>query len=223
MTDVSGVSNSILEQFSAGSAKSTETNQDKADFLKLLVAQLQNQDPLSPQDNGEFLSQLAQFSTVEGIDNLNKTMDNFASSMISNQALQATALVGRTVQIESNVAELTKGSALTGTVDLPASTSNLTLSIYDASGALVRTLQLGAHEAGPVRFSWDGINSNGEYEESGPFAIFADANQKDNSEGASVNINANVDSVTMASQGNVLLNLEGSLGSIALKDVIQIN
>ncbi|MEZ5548059.1 MAG: flagellar hook capping FlgD N-terminal domain-containing protein [Pseudomonadales bacterium] len=140
MNETSGISTqSIIDQVNQRS-QTDKSDSGESDFLKLLVAQLNNQNPLSPQDNGEFLSQLAQFSTVEGVEKLNLTMEKFSSSMLSSQALQATALVGRSVLIPSDTGRLNSGSALTGMVELPASTGNLALKIYNESGELVRQL-----------------------------------------------------------------------------------
>ncbi len=200
-----------------------EDDSGRTDFLKLLVAQLSNQDPLSPQDSGEFLSQLAQFSTVEGIEKLNLTMESFSSGMLSGQALQATALVGRSVQVPANIGRLNSGSALTGAVDLPRSSSNLTLGIYDQSGALVRHLEMGAHGAGPVNFAWDGISDQGMAMPSGLYRVRAEVNYGGEPEEVPAFINANVDSVTTAAGGSVVLNLEAGLGSVSLNDVLQIN
>ncbi|MCB1663082.1 MAG: flagellar hook assembly protein FlgD [Pseudomonadales bacterium] len=223
MNETSGISTqSIIDQVNQRS-QTDKSDSGESDFLKLLVAQLNNQNPLSPQDNGEFLSQLAQFSTVEGVEKLNLTMEKFSSSMLSSQALQATALVGRSVLIPSDTGRLNSGSALTGMVELPASTGNLALKIYNESGELVRQLPLGAHGAGTVKFSWDGIGSNGQAMPSGYYRITADANLGEQSEQLATRVNANVDSVTMGQSGGVILNLEGALGSVALNDILQIN
>lgn len=223
MSEISGVNNqSILEQLNQKSV-TEQSDSGESDFLKLLVAQLNNQNPLAPQENGEFLSQLAQFSTVEGVEKLNATFEQFSSSMLSNQALQATALVGRSVQIPSDIGQLNSGQALTGTVDLPASTANLNLNIYDESGALVRQLPMGGHSAGKVNFSWDGFDNDGVALPSGNYRVVADANLGDSAVQVSTYVNVNVDSVTMGQSGGVILNLEGSLGTVALNDVLQIN
>ncbi len=222
MNNVSGInSQTILEQLNQKESK--ETNSGESDFLKLLVAQLNNQNPLSPQENGEFLAQLAQFSTVEGVEKLNLTMEQFSSGMLSNQALQATALVGRSVQIPSDVGQLNVGASLTGSVDLPASTANLVVNVFDQTGALVRQIPMGSHPAGKVNFSWDGFDSNGVPMPSGHYRIVADADISDGSEQVVALVNANVDSVTTGQSGAVILNLEGSLGSIALSEISQIN
>jgi len=224
MNEINNVTHaSILEQINQRTEKQGKDS-GESDFLKLLVAQLNNQNPLQPQENGEFLSQLAQFSTVEGIEKMNLMMKQLSTGMLSNQALQATALVGRSVLVPSDVGHLQSGSALTGAVDVPVNTSNLTLSIFDESGALVRRLPMGAQDSGDVRFSWDGFNQNGAPLPSGRYRIMADAYIDGEQQQLDAQVNANVDSVTTGGQsGGVILNLEGALGSVALNDVIQIN
>ncbi len=212
----------VLEQLNQRTGvDSDETG--RSDFLKLLVAQLSNQDPLAPQESGEFLSQLAQFSTVEGIEKMNLTMDSFASSMLSGQALQATALVGRSVQVPANIGSLNSDGAITGSIDLPRSSSNLTINVYDQAGALVRTLSMGAHAAGPVSFSWDGISDQGDSMPHDIYRIRAEVNYDGDEQEVPVFVDANVDSVTMGAQGSVILNLESGLGSVSLNDILQIN
>ncbi len=200
-----------------------EDDSGRSDFLKLLVAQLSNQDPLAPQESGEFLSQLAQFSTVEGIEKLNLTMESFSSGMLSGQALQATALVGRSVQVPANIGSLNSDGAITGSIDLPRSSSNLSLNIYDQSGSLVRNVSMGAHAAGPVSFSWDGISNQGNPMPHDIYRVRAEVNYDGDAEEVPVFVDANVDSVTTGAQGSVILNLEAGLGSVSLNDVLQIN
>jgi flagellar basal-body rod modification protein FlgD len=223
MNEISSIDNQAILQELNQRDNSSGSDSGRTDFLKLLVAQLNNQNPLSPQENGEFLSQLAQFSTVEGIEKLNSNFDQFVTSNLSNQALQASALVGRSVQVPINTGELTSGKALTGSIELPASSANVSLSIFDINGSLVRQIPMGAHGAGNVKFSWDGFDSSGAPMPSGSYVVAAEASMGENAEQLNVRVNANVDSVTMAQSGGVILNLEGSLGSIALNDIVQIN
>lgn len=220
---ISGADNQVvLEQLNQRTGVDSDES-GRSDFLKLLVAQLSNQDPLAPQQSGEFLSQLAQFSTVEGIEKLNLSMENFSSGMLSGQALQATALVGRSVQVPANIGRLNSEGAITGSIDLPRSSSNLSLNIYDQAGSLVRNLSMGAHAAGPVSFSWDGISDQGNSMPHDIYRVRAEVNYDGDAEEVPVFVDANVDSVTTGAQGSVILNLEAGLGSVSLNDVLQIN
>ncbi|MEW8065055.1 MAG: flagellar hook capping FlgD N-terminal domain-containing protein, partial [Candidatus Thiodiazotropha endolucinida] len=125
------------------------------DFMQLLVTELTHQDPFKPMENSEMATQVSQFATVSGIDDLNNSFNELRSALTSDQALQAANLVGRDVLVESSVGALANGEPLQGSIVLPSSAGNVRVLISDQSGALVRELQLGTHEAGQVAFSWD--------------------------------------------------------------------
>jgi len=162
MADVTGVgtSQAALEQYAQSETEVENSNElGKNDFLKLLVAQMNNQNPLEPQDNTEFVAQLAQFSSVEGIDNLNTTVDDMASELRSSQALQASSLVGQSVVVPSNeYGFLQSGDLIASYSEVPATTMNLTLQIQSKAGQTLETIDLGYHEQGPMSLRWDGAN-----------------------------------------------------------------
>lgn len=130
------------------------------DFLRLMTTQLQNQDPFKPMENGEFLGQMAQFSTVSGIQELQSSFSTLASSLAANQTLQAASLVGRSVMVPSESGWLPEGGELRGAAALPSS-GELAVEIVDASGTVVRNLDLGAQSAGITSFAWDGLDNAG--------------------------------------------------------------
>ena len=162
MADVTGVGSSqtVLDQYAQSEKEVEKSNElGKNDFLKLLVAQMNNQNPLEPQDNTEFVAQLAQFSSVEGIDNLNNTVDDMASELRSSQALQASSLVGQSVVVPSNEYGFLQSSDLIASYsDIPATTSNVSLQIKNKSGQTLETISLGYHDKGPMSLRWDGAN-----------------------------------------------------------------
>lgn len=162
MTDVTsaGSAQTVLDQYAQSEKKVEKSNElGKNDFLKLLVAQMNNQNPLEPQDNTEFVAQLAQFSSVEGIDNLNNTVDDMATELRSSQALQASSLVGQSVVVPGNeFGFLQNGDLIAGYTEVPATTSNVTLQIKNKSGQTLETINLGYHEKGPMSLRWDGAN-----------------------------------------------------------------
>ena len=200
--------------------KNDELGQE--DFLELMITQLKNQDPFSPMENGDFLAQIAQFSSVSGINQLNNSFADLASSLTSNQALQAGALVGREVLAPLDYGLLPADGALRGEIDLPASTGNLVLTVSDASGALVRELQLGVQPAGKFKFSWDGLDDNGEFAPPGVYRIQAQGIYDGEPTALETLIAARVDSVSLgADKQDFKLNLDG-LGPISLNDVAQI-
>ncbi len=194
----------------------------KNEFMELMLAQLKNQNPLEPQDNGEFISQLAQFSSLEEMQKLSGTVDDVVGQFRSTQALQASAMVGKTVLAPSSVGILGSEDEIRGTIEVPASTGGLRLSVQNQSGELVRQIDLGSSPAGVKSFSWDGQDGNGNPLPPGPYRVVAEASYPQGSQQLSTMVSANVDSVSLGQNGAITLNLAG-MGSIALSDVKQIN
>lgn len=194
----------------------------KNEFMDLMIAQLKNQNPLEPQDNGEFISQLAQFSSLEEMQKLSGSVDDVVSQFRSTQALQASAMVGRTVLAPSGIGVLGASGEISGNVEVPATTSGLRVSIENQAGERVRQMDLGSQQAGVTGFSWDGKDGNGNSLPPGPYRIVAEASYPDGQQQLGTMVSANVDSVSLGKGGSVTLNLAG-MGSIALSDVEQIN
>jgi flagellar basal-body rod modification protein FlgD len=194
----------------------------KNEFMDLMIAQLKNQNPLEPQDNGAFISQLAQFSSLEEMQKLSGTVDDVVSQFRSTQALQASAMVGRTVLAPSGIGVLGASGEISGNVEVPATTSGLRVSIENQAGERVRQMDLGSQQAGVTGFNWDGKDGNGNSLPPGPYRIVAEASYPDGQQQLGTMISANVDSVSLGKGGSVTLNLAG-MGSIALSDVEQIN
>jgi flagellar basal-body rod modification protein FlgD len=190
-------------------------------FMKLLVTQLKNQNPLDPQDNTAFVAQLAQFSSLEGIQSLNSTVTGLAGGLQSSQALQASALVGRTVSVESTKANYVAGSGVFGSIELPNSTSNLQLNIYDSNDKLVFSKALGAQQSGDLPFGWDGTATDGTKLASGTYRFEAKANDDGKATTLTTYLGANVNSVTIGANQAVILNVDG-VGQVASSDVKEI-
>lgn len=190
-------------------------------FLTLMVAQLKNQNPLEPMENSEFVAQLAQFSSVEGIQKLNETVGSMATSFQSSQALQASSLVGRWVKIPTDVAYKGAEGQIAGTVAVPASTSNLQLNIYDKSGELVWSEDLGSQKAGDVSFVWDGVTTSGEVLPAGAYKFEAIAGVNGKPVQLETYLSANVNSVTLGNNNTMVLNVAG-FGPVKLSDVKEI-
>jgi flagellar basal-body rod modification protein FlgD len=225
-----GVQTRQEEEAAAAEASGNDLGQTA--FLELMITQMENQDPLSPQDNSEFVAQLAQFSSVEGLERLNSNFDSFTSSFISNQALQASSLVGRSVSVPSSEASLVEGGFVGGTIELPAATTDMSMGIYDNQGTLVEQIPMGAQSAGDVVFRWDGnrMEINGELSEwqsdspisSGDFTFEVIATQNGEPEQLLTALTANVNSVTSDASGQLILNLSG-VGAVSINDVKQFN
>ncbi|MHC8304689.1 flagellar hook assembly protein FlgD [Pseudomonas sp. PB3P13] len=188
-------------------------------FLQLLVTQLKNQNPLEPQDNGEFVAQLAQFSSLEGITTLNDTVSGIAGNYNSSQALQASSLVGRSVIAPGDKAVVDTSKSLSGTVVVPVSVDPVTLKITNAEGKVIRTIDMGSQTAGNASFIWDGKTDAGEVAPAGTYTFAATANIDNTATSLITNLPATVSSVTISQTGGeLMLNLAG-LGSIALSKV----
>ncbi len=199
--------------------KSSNLGQDE--FMELMVAQLNNQDPTKPLENAEFLSQLAQFGTVNGITELQTSVSSLTSSLQSNQALQASTLVGRTVQVSSSTANLEAGGSVEGAIDLTGTTGELTLKVQNASGQVVKELNLGAKEEGEVSFKWDGLDDSGNAVDAGQYTLIAEAEVNGETTKMDTMVQAKVDSVTLSGASGPLLNLAG-LGSVGISEVKQV-
>ncbi|NUT75300.1 flagellar hook assembly protein FlgD [Pseudomonas sp. C1C7] len=188
-------------------------------FLQLLVTQLKNQNPLEPQGNGEFVAQLAQFSSLEGITTLNDTVTGIAGAFGSSQALQASSLVGRSVIAPGDKAVVDTTKGMTGSVVLPQSVAEATVKITDKDGKTIRTLTLSDQKAGNASFTWDGKDEAGNVAPAGTYTFAATTTIDDQSVALITNLPATVTSVTLSQTGGeLMLNLAG-LGSVALSKV----
>lgn len=206
-------------------ADGSEQKLSQEDFFSLLTEQLSNQDPTKPVDNDQMVAQMTQFSMAEGISDLNAQFESFASSMTSNQALQASSLIGRDVLVESNVGHMAaEGDGVKGVIVNDQTVENMQITISDGTGAVVKVIDAGTQGAGNIEFSWDGNDSSGNPMPAGDYVISASAQA--NGEGVAVPtaIYRHVGSVSLAnsnSSDGIILNLDGD-ANINLTDVIQI-
>ena len=194
----------------------------KNEFMKLMIAQMENQNPLEPQDNGQFISQLAEFSSLEEMQGISSSVNNLSGQFQSSQALQASAMVGRTVLVPASESPLDSSGAISGVVDLQKSTSSLNISVFNGSGELVNQFDLGQQPAGTVPFIWDGTNAEGEQMPFDDYTIKAQASRTGETEQATTLLSAHVNSVSIAQGGGISLNLFG-MGTIPLNEVREIN
>ena len=228
----SGVSDLDIRRKQETEPKENELGQTA--FLELMITQLSNQDPLSPQDNGEFIAQLAQFSSVEGLQRLNENFDSFANNFASNRALQASSLVGSAVTVPGDSGYLLEGKLIAATAVLPATTSDLSVNIYTEAGDLIQQFPVGAQRAGDIALRWDGLNleidgeiiqsTGGASEPVGPgkYRFEITASQDGKKEELETAVSANVNSVSVEPDGNIVLNLAG-IGAVNLSEVKQFN
>lgn len=217
MTSIASVTSSTP---SASSVQNDQLSATQDRFLKLLVAQMNNQDPLNPLDNTEVTSQMAQLSTVSGINKLTDLMSDFTGSFNQTQSLQAASMIGRGVLVPGNEMVLKNGSALAA-VDLPQSVDSVNVFVKDASGQVVYSDNLSAQPKGMLTLKWDGVTDQGTTAPSGTYKFEVQA-ISGNKQVADLKPLAfgYVNSVTLGS-GGVTLNLNG-IGGVAMSDVQQI-
>jgi flagellar basal-body rod modification protein FlgD len=218
---------------SAGSSTSNSSTSNSStggvtlggtDFLTLMLAQLQNQDPTSPVDSNEFLSQLASLSEVQGINQLNTSFTALSNSLVSSQALQASSLLGHQAMVASSTASLSSaGGTINGAVSVPQTSSQVVLNIKNSAGVLVQSINLGAQSAGLADFSWNGQTSSGSAAPAGTYTLSAQVSGVSGGTAITTLVSGTVNSVTMGSGSSGLtLNVAG-LGSVPFSSVQQIS
>jgi flagellar basal-body rod modification protein FlgD len=191
-------------------------------FLKLMTEQLKNQDPFEPVKNENMVAQMAQFSSVTGISEMNKTLKSVAAQLGGANAAQAVSYVGRAVLVEGNTAYAAENGSLSAVLPLSEGADEVVVQISDTSGALLRTMNLGAQAAGDVNVEWDGKTDAGEAVSGGPFTIKATALRNGTRVASPVAVWAPVTSVSLGSDGGQpMLNLAG-LGPKPLSAVRQV-
>jgi flagellar basal-body rod modification protein FlgD len=211
-----------FSQFGGVPQAQSRSDLGQEDFLTLMITQFKNQDPFEPMDNGEFLGQLAQFSTVSGIDSLNTSFAGLSGALQDEQALQAANLVGRSVMAITDIGHLEQSGSLNGAVELYSSASNVQVDITDEYGQLVQRLNLGQQTAGMVNFSWDGIDSSGDEAPTGHYQVTARVIRGAEVESTPTLIEADIQSVTLGRFGaGMTLNLNGG-SALSLAQVYQI-
>ena len=170
---------SIRELTSAASKVPTVTkpagSMDQNDFLKLMTTQLTTQDPFNPVDNTQMVAQMAQFSQVAGIAEMNKSLANISAALAPGRLNDAASWIGRSMLVESDIATPLRDGAYAGEINLPADAEQVSVSFVDQKGAVVHSTTLGAQKAGAINFTWDGKDANGAVKASGPLRIIVNA------------------------------------------------
>jgi len=191
---------------------------DQRSFLRLMIAQFRNQDPTKPKDPSEFLGQLAQFSTVSGIQDMQTSLGALSDSLRSSNVLGGAILVGRDILAPQNQIAVSAGEAVSGAIEVPEGASTIDIAIKDQSGQLVRRMTVTA-QGSLTEFSWDGVSDRGEPAGAGTYTIAATARLGASAESLPVLLNTRVNSVTIDPQTHgLVLNTRG-LGSISINDV----
>ncbi len=204
-----------------GQPKKKELGQE--DFLRLMITQFRNQDPFKPMENGEFLGQLAQFSSVAGLSDLKNSFADLSASLMSTQTLQASSLLGRSVLVETDTVQLGAGGTVNGAVELDSSAGRVVVQVVDDTGAVVRRLELGTQPAGMVNFTWDGMTDSGVQAGAGEYTLVAQTVNNGEAAAAPTLIEATVESVTLGAAGRGLALSVSGLGEVDVSSVRQIS
>ncbi len=203
-----------------GSKENDELGQ--SEFLELMTAQLTHQDPLQPMENGDFLGQMAQFGTVSGISELNSTFSSMSESFQSNQALQASTLVGRRVMVPSSNAYLVGGESMQGSVELTRPASEVTITIKNQAGQIVNRQEFGVQQAGLIDFEWNGMDAEGNPLPAGEYGIAAEVRRGSEVGAGQMYTVVDVESVTLGVGGQDLTLSVSGLGDIDMGQVRKI-
>ena len=190
------------------------------DFLKLMTTQLQNQDPFAPMENGEFIAQMAQFSTVTGITSMDESLKNVAAKLGETRIATAANMLGHSVLVPGKIARADDDGSVNGVIDLPSASTNVNVVFKSQNGEIIDTINLGNQSSGLVGFAWHGAPKN-MIENEEPIFVEAYANSGKGMEGVSSSIFAEVLS-SSAGDGDsgVMLDVR-DYGTISANEVIK--
>lgn len=221
MDSVSSLSSAVSSANSATTSTNPRGQLTQEDFLKLLTTQLQYQSPSDPYDSGAMLEQMAQLTSLSASTKMEQTINELSKSLSANQTLQAASIVGRNVQVPSEIGNLVSGEGLQGSVTLNSATTNIALTIRDQTGKVVKEMQLGNAEKGMLDFKWDGTLDGGGTATPGLYQISATGQRAGESVNLKTAATVKVDSVTINQDGTgSLINVNG-LGTVNIKDVLR--
>ena len=208
MTTVSALNGSSNIATAASASKKNALGQDQ--FLTLLVAQLQNQDPLNPTDPTEFTTQLAQYSQLEQLFNLNDAMNNLTDAQTSSQKIAALSLIGKEVVVEDSKFSYDGTTAKIGYM-VDGTASDITLQIQNSTGTTVATIKASDTSQGEHYLSWDGLDKNGLKVEAGTYALVISAKSGDDASTVSVSplVRARVTGVDLSGSDPMIVTATG--------------
>mgnify|MGYP001557121182 CR=1 FL=1 len=192
------------------------------DFLSLLVAQMQDQDPTQPADPTQFVSQLASFSEVSGMDSMQSSMSNLASSMLASQVASGTSLIGQEVIASTPTAALASGGSVTGAVNVPSGATSLQVQVTDANGNPVSSFAVSPPSGGGgTTFTWNGQTQSGAAAAAGIYTFAVTANGGGSSTSLTPMFASTVNSVSV-DPSTQALTLNTNAGSLPLSSVVQV-
>lgn len=210
----------IAAKPAASTSNVGQTSLGQADFLKLMTAQLQNQDPFAPMDNTQMVAQMASFSQLSGITEMSTTLKAISDKLGATTTSDAVSYIGKTVLTAGTTAYGRTSGGISGGVELAGNATNVTVNIQSADGRLLRSVDMGAQNAGTLSFDWDGKLADGTDAGSGPFSVSVSAKNGADAVAAQPLVWAPVQSVSTTS-GQTVLTLPG-LGEVPATQVRQI-
>ncbi|CAM3442847.1 flagellar hook assembly protein FlgD [Parendozoicomonas haliclonae] len=214
--DINGLSQKTVTN-TGGVQLGESAGLQQKDFMQMLLAEVNNQDPLQPKSSTDFVAQLAQITSVENLENLNQTLSGMVSSMQYSQAMQATDLVGRTVTVPTSVVEINDGDSIRGEVSLPTIADSLRVLVSDASGQIVGELDLGQSSAGRQAFDISELDLD-----AGVYSLSAIATSGGEQLKVPVSLTSSVESVVIPNGGTeVELNIAG-IGAMPLSQIARV-
>ena len=219
----STLSNLGITRSSAAAATTTtksSTSLGQSDFLKLMTAQMQNQDPFNPVDNTQMVAQMAQISTTSGISEMNTTMKAIADKLGVTSTGEALGYVGKTVLTPGSTAYGRAAGGIAGSVELAGAATDVNVTISDANGAVLKTMSLGKQAKGTIGYDWDGKDAAGAETGNGPFTVQVNAQNAGTTVGATGLVWSPVQSVSTTT-GAAILTLPG-LGEVPATAIRQI-
>lgn len=193
-------------------------------FLQMLTAQMKSQDPTSPMDSSQFLTDIAQFSMVSGIQSMEESFEQFSSAMLGNQALEASNLIGRRVLVPSKDGVLSPNHNIEGSFQMDQSSSAVSISYLNSAGAIVKQTELGITAAGNHSFSWDGQLDDDTQAPDGTYTVLIEAEQGGQNTALNTQLFQQVQSVTLGDSSNPALTLHiANQQQVLLNNVLQIS
>ena len=217
-----GIDRTTTATTAAAANTSSSAQMSQADFLKLMTAQLNYQDPFNPVDNTQMVAQMAQFSSLAGISQMNTTLQSISDRLGATTASDALSYVGHNVLTEGSTAYGRTAGGIAGAVEVGAAATDVTVSIADSSGNVLKTMNLGAHDAGTVNYDWDGTAADGTVAGSGPFTVTATAHNGTSTVATHNLVWAPVTSVSAPGSGSTTSLSVAGIGTIPVTAVRQI-
>ncbi|WP_341850084.1 flagellar hook assembly protein FlgD [Sphingomonas immobilis] len=205
---------------STAAAKASTGSQTlgQSDFLKLMTAQLNNQDPFNPVDNQAMVAQMAQISATSGISEMSTTLKSIADKLNGTSTADALSYVGKTVLTEGSTAYGRTAGGLAGAVELDGDASDVNVTISDANGNVLKNLSLGKQSKGTISYDWDGKTEAGADAGAGPFKVKVSAQNAGSTVTSRGLVWAPVEAVSMPASGSPVLSVTG-IGSVAISAV----